>query len=338
MSDALELLLEHDELADLDVAQRRLAMRTILLAGSHTPDALEHVAAIVDGYGALDELMHDPAVTDVLVNGYDDVWVERAGILERTDVSFASPTDLEATIERLMTRGGGRVDPARPIADVVLPDGSRMHAVVPPLSPTGPKVSIRRFPRHALSLDALAKRGMFDRSVHEQLVDVVRSRRTIAISGGTGSGKTTLLNALLGEIPRTERVVTLEETAELRPACEHWVSLVTRPPNIEGKGAVTLPELFRATLRMRPDRIVVGEVRGAEALVALDAFSTGHPGSLVTVHARSARDVKERFVALASSKGRSEATLRACFEDAFDVIAHLERIGGRRRVVEVITT
>ena len=338
VTDAFELLLQHDELADFDVAERRLAMRTILLEGAHTPDAIEQVAAIVDGYGVLDRFMRDPSVTDVLVNRHDDIWVERDGILSRTDAVFASAEDLEATIERLMTRGGGRVDLSHPIADVVLPDGARMHAVIPPLSPTGPKISIRRFPRRPLSLEDLEARGMFDGTFRSELADAVRARRTIAISGGTGSGKTTLLNALLGEVPPTERVVTLEETPELRPKCAHWVSLVARPANIEGTGAVALPELFKATLRMRPDRIVVGEVRGVEALVALDAFSTGHPGSLVTVHARSALDVKDRFVALAAANGLSEATLRSRFEDAFDLVVHLERADGRRRVGRVLTT
>ena len=336
LTSALEIVLEHDELADLDEASRRLAMRSLLIAGGEPIDAIDRVAAVVDGYGALDGLMRDPRVTDILVNSFDDVWAERAGVLAPTDARFSSPDDLLQTIERLVSRGGGRVDAARPIADVALPDGSRMHVVLPPLSPGGPKVSIRRFPRDPMTLDDLEAMGMFDPDIRCRLVEAVLQRRTVAISGGTGSGKTTLLNALLGEVPPSERLVTIEETPELRPACPHWVSLVSRPANVEGAGVVTLADLLRATLRMRPDRIVVGEVRGPEALVALDAFSTGHPGSLVTVHARSANDVKERMVSLAATGRLSEATLRARFEDAFDLIVHVERSGGRRRVTEVL--
>ena len=337
VSDALELILEHDELAELDVAARRLAMRALLIENGKTAVSVDDVAAVVDGYGALDGLMNDPAVTDILVNGPREVWVERRGSLERTDVGFMSSEDLSATIERLIARGGGRVDASRPIADVTLPDGSRMHVVVPPLSPTGPKIAIRRFPPHPLSLADLERREMFDAGVRATLEEAVRERATIAISGGTGSGKTTLLNALLGEIPSSQRLVTLEETPELRPPCAHWVSLVARPANIEGAGEVTLADLFRATLRMRPDRVVVGEVRGPEVAVALDAFSTGHPGSMVTVHARSAADVVERFVALGAGTGISETTLRTRARDAFDLIVHIERRGGSRRIAELLT-
>jgi pilus assembly protein CpaF len=312
-------------------------MRSLLIQEGRTSVEVRDVAALVDGYGAIDELMNDPAVTDILVNGVGDVWVERDGALGRTDVEFASEEDLAATIERLIARGGGRVDISRPIADVALPDGSRMHVVVPPLSPTGPKVAIRRFPRTPLSLDDLEQRDMFDAGVRSQLEAAVRERATIAISGGTGTGKTTLLNALLGEIPSSERLLTLEETPELRPTCAHWVPLVARPPNVEGKGEVTLVDLFRGALRMRPDRIVVGEVRGAEARVALDAFSTGHPGSLVTLHASSAADVVERFVALASASDVPDATLRTRVRDTFDLVVHIERAAGVRRVVELLS-
>ena len=339
VSEALELVLEHDELAELDEAARRLAMRSLLIGNGTSPRLVERIAAFVDGYGALDGLMRDETVTDILVNAPDEVWIERHGRLTRSEVTFSSSDELLCTIERLMSRGGGRVDTACPVADVALPNGARMHVVLPPLAPDGPKVSIRKFSSNPLSLDDLGQRGMFDDHTHGLLVDAVRARRTIAISGGTGAGKTTLLNALLSEVPPVERVVTIEETPELRPQCAHWVSLVARSPNVEGRGEVTLGDLFRATLRMRPDRIVVGEVRGAEALVALDAFSTGHPGSLVTVHARSAKEVPERFVGLAARGGRlSEATLRSRFNDAFDLIVHVVRCEGRRFVDEIEAT
>ena len=335
LNDALELILEHDELAELDAAQRRLAMRSLLIQEGRAPAQVRDVAAFVDGYGPIDDLMNDPAITDILVNGIRDVWIERYGTLQKTDVEFVSTEDLCATIERLVARGGGRVDVSRPIADVALPDGSRMHVVVPPLSPSGPKIAIRRFPQTPLSLEDLQRRDMFDAVVRERLETAVHDRATVAISGGTGTGKTTLLNALLGEIPSSERLLTLEETPELRPTCVHWVPLVARPPNVEGKGEVTLVDLFRGALRMRPDRIVVGEVRGAEARVALDAFSTGHPGSLVTLHASSAADVIERFVALASGAEVPDMTLRTRVRDAFDLVVHIERVAGVRRVVEL---
>lgn len=334
LNGALEAILDHHELADLDVAQRRLAIRSLLIENDRS-ELLGDIAAIIDGYGALDGLMNDPSVTDILVNGVDDVWVERDGRLTATDVRFRSLEDLELTIERLMSRGGGRVDSALPISDVALPDGSRMHVVLPPLSPTGPKISIRRFPREPISLEELEARGMLDASTRARLEDAIRDRATVAISGGTGSGKTTLLNAMLSLIADDERLVTLEETPELRPRCTHWVSLIARPPNVEGTGEVTLADLFRATLRMRPDRIVVGEVRGAEAVVALDAFSVGHPGSLVTIHARSAEGVADRFVGLAAASGLSERTLQRRVRDAFDLFVHLERDSGVRRVREI---
>lgn len=337
VSEALELVLEHDELADLDAAQRRLAIRQLLIGNGAPVAMVDDVAAVTDGYGVLDPLMRDPTVTDVLVNGPDDVWVERSGELMRSPVTFSSEEELRETIDRLVSRGGGRVDTARPIADVTLSDGSRMHAVLPPLAAGGAKVSIRRFPESPLSLEDLEETGMFDVTIGHRLREAVRARETVAISGGTGTGKTTLLNALLSKLDPTERLVTIEETSELRPGCAHWVSLTARPPNVEGNGEISAQDLFRAALRMRPDRIVVGEVRGPEALVALDALSTGHLGSMVTVHAGSARDVEHRFVSLAVAGSRlGEATLRSRFRDAFDLVVHLARDRGRRRVVEVL--
>lgn len=336
LSEALELVLENDQLAELDVAARRLALRALLIEHGKAPTLVSDLAALVDGYGAIDHLMRDETVTDILVNSVDDVWIERDGVLTKSDVRFSSESDLLDTIDRLIARGGGRVDSSRPIADVGLPEGSRMHVVLPPVSPNGPKVSIRRFPSTPMTLDDLERRGMFDGETREVLLGAVTDRSSIAISGGTGSGKTTLLNALLSEISTEERLITIEETPELNPRCAHRVPLVARPPNVEGAGEVSLGDLLRAALRMRPDRIVVGEVRGPEALVALDAFSTGHPGSMVTVHARSAADVADRMVSLASaSLSVSEETLRRRFADAFDLVVHVERSRGLRRVVEI---
>lgn len=337
-SEVVDLIMERDDLAELDPAARRLALRA-LLCEEMGPDAAvcaAELSDLIDGHGPLSDAMRDPAVTDILVNGPREVWIERAGCLERSDAAFADETALHAYVERVVSTSGGRVDMSRPVADARLPDGSRIHVVLPPLAPHGPIVSIRKFPSDAFTLDDLARLSMLSEPQMDALRDAVRDRRTIAISGGTGTGKTTLLNALLGEVPESERVVVIEETPELRPRCGHFVSLVARPPNVEGKGAVELRELLRASLRMRPDRIVVGEVRGPEALVALDAMSTGHEGSFVTVHARSASDVLDRLVALAmqgSVAGVSE--LRARFVRAFDLVVHLERVGGRRIVVAI---
>jgi pilus assembly protein CpaF len=224
------------------------------------------------------------------------------------------------------------------VADARLPDGSRMHVVLPPLAPAGPLVSIRRFPRRRFDLDALTTAGMLDQADADFLRSCVRNRISVAISGSTASGKTTLLNALLGVVDPGERIVLIEEIPELSPASGHVVSLVARFENVEGRGAVGLEALLRAALRMRPDRIVVGEVRGPEALVALGALSSGHEGSMVTVHAASATRVVERMVALAlqGPSGAGEASLRRQFEDAFGAVVHLERTAEGRRVAEIM--
>ena len=337
-SDVVDLVMERDDLAELDPAERRLALRS-LLCEEMGPDAAmcaAELSDLIDGHGPLSEAMRDPDVTDILVNGPREVWIERSGSLQRSEAAFADDTALHAYVERVVSASGGRVDMSRPVADARLPDGSRIHVVLPPLAPQGPLVSIRKFPSEGFTLDDLVRLAMLSGSQMDALRQAVDDRRTIAISGGTGTGKTTLLNALLGEVPATERVVVIEETPELRPRCEHFVSLVARPPNVEGKGAVELRELLRASLRMRPARIVVGEVRGPEALVALDAMSTGHEGSFVTVHARSASDVLDRLVALAmQGTGIGASDLRTRFVRAFDLVVHLERVGGRRVVVAI---
>jgi pilus assembly protein CpaF len=333
---ALDLVYEHDELALLDAAERRLAVRSLLRETGGGPDLVDEVAAMIDGYGPLTCFMTDPGVTDILVNGPNEIWIERNGRLEATDTTFYDEDSLLRLIRRLVSENGGRVDPARPVADVRLRDGSRMHVVLPPLSPRGPSVSIRRFATR-YGLDALVERGMFDETTAARFRRFIEERRTIAISGQTGSGKTTLMNALLSLIDERERVVLIEESSELNPSAPHVVSLLTRPPNVEGAGAVGLEDLFRAALRMRPDRIVVGEVRGREARVALDAMSTGHPGSLVTLHASSARSVRDRFASLAAadSLGAIDHFSRL-FDIAFDVVVQLSRSRGLRRVTEVL--
>jgi pilus assembly protein CpaF len=334
----LEAVYAHDELAELDPAQRRLALRSVVTEAGGAKSSVAEIADTIDGFGPLTRLLADDSVTDVLVNGPTEVWVERAGSLERTDVAFSVADRLGALVERLVGDAGGRVDASEPVASVRLADGSRVHAVLPPVAPRGPLLSIRRHPVRALELEDLVQRGTLGPADARRLADAVRARRNIAVSGATGTGKTTLLNALLACIAPGERLVTIEETPELRPACEHVVSLVARSMNIDARGAVGLERLAREALRMRPDRIVVGEVRGPEARVALEAMSTGHEGSMVTLHARSASETAKRMarLALQGSAGQPEASILAEVANALDVIVFLRRDqGGGRRVAEI---
>lgn len=335
----LDLILARPDLADLDPAQRRVAIHA-LVRDARVPDARRvalDLSDYVDGFGVLTPLMADPLVTDVLVNGPFDIWIERDGELEHTPVSFADAAELEGLVRMLLGRAGRSVDLSRPIGDARLADGARMHVVLPPVAPGGPLVSIRRFPTNVMDLDDLRGAGMMDDGVHRDLCAAVAARKNLVIAGATGAGKTTLMNALLARVSPHERVVTIEETPELRPANTHAVSLVAREPNVEGVGEVDLTQLLRAALRMRPDRIVVGEVRGAEALVALSALSTGHDGSMVTVHARSFSEVAARLVWLALQSGAapSERALEAAVRHAFDLVVFVARVKGKRTVTAV---
>lgn len=330
-------VLARTELAELDPAARRLALRAIVSESVEPADigpTVSSLANAIDGLGPLSEAMTDPRVTDVLVNGHAEVWVDRDATLELTKIRFDNEADLRRLIERIVGEAGGHVDVSHPIADARLSDGSRVHVVLPPVSPGGPLVSIRRWPSMPYSLEDLVAGEMLAGVDAERLRTAVLNRATLAISGSTGSGKTTLLNALLGCIGPEERIVTIEETAELRPRCPHCVSLLAREANIEGRGEVTLFDLVRTSLRMRPDRLIVGEVRGAEMCAALAALSTGHPGSMLTVHARSAGDAIERMVMLARSgdPGGNEHWLRRRIQSAFDYIVHIDKSGGRRAV------
>lgn len=338
--DLLQLVAGHEGLAELDPAARRLALRSVVAPASEpgsVGDVVGRLSDWIDGFGPLSPLMSDD-VTDVLVNGPNEVWVERAGCLERTSVSFTDRSELMDLIERLLGMSGARADAAHAIADARLRDGSRLHVVLPPLSGTDPLLSIRRFPATALSLEALEGLGFMTAGERSLLTEAVTQKRTIAIGGATGTGKTTLANALLGCVGSDQRVVVIEETPELVPVCPHWVSLVTRPPNIEGKGAVDQATLLRAALRMRPDRIVVGEVRGPEALVALQAMATGHEGSMVTVHSRSVEDIPDRLVDLATMADRapSEDSLRRRVDVAIQLTVQLARVDRRRRVIGIV--
>lgn len=334
-TELVDLLLANEHVADLDPAARRLAFREMVKEAlpDAAGDAVAHLSDYVDGYGPITALMNAPDVTDVLINGPKDVWVEQSGALVRTEVVFTDADDLWNFVERWMAQAGERIDYERPIADGKLPDGSRMHVVLPPIAPY-PVVSIRRFPPRAFRLEELVAFGMLSSDLAAELAEMVANRRSLLIGGATGTGKTTLLNSLLQKVDPGERIVILEETQELRPACPHVVSLLTRGDNIEGRGAVDLSDLVRAALRMRPDRVIVGEVRGPEALIALDATLTGHAGSMVTVHCNSADEALERLVslALAAAPNRNEDSLRSLARRAFDSIVFLERSNGVRRV------
>jgi pilus assembly protein CpaF len=330
----LEKIREHGSLADLDPAARRLALRE-LVTRSETSFDLKQVADWIDGYGPLTDLMEDPTVTDILVNGPDDVWVERDGVLVKTDLGFGDHETLLAFVDRIFGAAGIRLDALSPIADARLPDGSRLHAVLEPVAQRSCVVSIRRFPRR-WSLAELQLQRMFDEADRRRLEEFVQSRRSIVVAGATGSGKTTLVNALLAFVGRDERVILIEETPELSPAHPHWVSLVTRPANLEGLGAIESAELLRAALRMRPDRIIIGEVRGPEASVALSGLRTGHPGSMLTVHAAGSDSALDRLSELAARGWDApQEALRFDWRRAVDVIVHVERAGGRRRVSSI---
>jgi pilus assembly protein CpaF len=314
-------------------AERRLRLAT--------PDrASQLVGAVVDqvlGLGPLEGLLRDPEVTDVLVNGPQEIWVDRNGELSRADVSFESSESLLAAVERVIAPLGLRIDRSSPMVDARLPDGSRLHAVTPPASVGHPVVAIRRFTQAVTSLESLVGLGAATERQVAVLADAVRSRKTIIVSGGTGAGKTTLLNLLGSLIPDHERVVTIEDAAELRlPG--HVVRLEAHPPNSEGAGEITIRSLLRSALRLRPDRIIVGEVRGPEALDLVWALNTGHRGSLSTVHANSPQEALWRLETLALSAGdTSEKSVRRQLYAAIDHIVQIERIGRQRRIRQVCT-
>jgi pilus assembly protein CpaF len=336
-----ELAETRPELSDLDPAERRLALRRHLaemVPGCDVVTAVAQVSEWIDGFGPLTPLMEEDGVTDVLVNGPDEVWVERRGCLQRTERTFQSARQMLDLIERLLGRAGVRVDAQHPIGDARLADGSRIHVVLPPLSGDQPLISIRRFPKEPFTLAQLVRRGFLTEAQFGCLAEAVRRRRSIAVGGGTGSGKTTLVNALLGCVPFDERVIVIEETPELRRACEHWISLLARAANIEGEGAVDQSALLRAALRMRPDRIVIGEVRGGEAAVALQAMATGHEGSMLTVHAGSAPEIAHRLLdlALMSESAPSESALRRRIASAIDIYVHVQRTGATRAVADIV--
>jgi pilus assembly protein CpaF len=297
------------------------------------------VRAVTDeltGLGPLAPLLADPTVTDVLVNGPEEVWVDRQGRLERTAVRLPSSSDLAALVQRVVAPLGLRVDEARPWVDARLPGGQRFHAVLPPIAPDGPLVTIRTFSRRRLGLRDLIEGGTLDATTGRLLEAMVAAGVATAISGATGSGKTTILNVLGAAIPSTDRVVVVEDAAELQLPGPHVVRLEARPPNVEGRGEVPLRELVRNALRMRPDRIVVGEVRGAEALDLLQAANTGHRGLLTTLHAGGPDEIPARLEAMAlAAPGAVLDVVRRLIAGGLGAAVHLERGPRGRRVTAV---
>jgi pilus assembly protein CpaF len=301
------------------------------LVGEITDDVL--------GHGPLERLLNDDTITEIMVNGPYDVWIERNGTLHRSSIRFQDESQLRRIINKMVAQVGRRIDESQPMVDARMPDGSRVNAVIPPLSLTGPLVTIRRFGTDRLTLDDLIRIGTLTPETAELLGRAVEARLNMLISGGTGAGKTTLLNALSAAIPDTERIVTIEDAAELKLVQRHVLRLECRPRNIEGTGEVTIRDLVRNSLRMRPDRIVVGEVRGAEALDMLQALNTGHDGSLSTLHANSPRDALARVETMVLMAGY-DLPLRAIRQQivsALDVVIHLERMHDGTRKVTSIT-
>jgi len=288
------------------------------------------------GAGPLEPLLAEPEVTDVLVNGPDEVWVDRGVGLERTGVRFKDAAAVRRLAQRLATSAGRRLDDARPWVDARLPDGTRLHAVLPPVVVGAPCLSLRVVRTRAFTLDELIAAGSMDPATASVLRAVLDARLSFVVSGGTGCGKTTLLSCLLGLVAPGERIVLAEDSAELRPRHPHVVRLETRPANQEGMGLVTLRDLVRQALRMRPDRLVVGEVRGPEVTDLLAALNTGHEGGCGTVHANAAGDVPARLEALGSTAGLDRAALHSQLAAALSVVVHLARDrSGRRRVAEI---
>ncbi|MDZ4177892.1 MAG: CpaF family protein [Coriobacteriia bacterium] len=322
--------------------ERRLAE---LLAEESTPlSSVERRQVITDvidnilGYGPIQEFLDDPEITEVMVNNPATIYIERFGKIYLTGRRFIDEAHLLRIIDKIVARVGRRIDESSPMVDARLPDGSRVNAVVHPLAINGPMLTVRKFSREPFTVDDLVRFGTLSPATAEFLSACVRGKLNLLISGGTGTGKTTLLNVVSSYVPDGERIVTIEDAAELRLSQEHVLRLESRPPNIEGKGQVTIRDLVRNSLRMRPDRIIVGEVRGAETLDMLQAMNTGHEGSLSTVHANSPRDALARLETMVLMAGLDlpVRAIREQVSSALDVLVHLSRLSdGTRRVTQI---
>ena len=326
----------HAEVSRL--AESVLAQEAMPLSSSERERLVNDVQHELFGLGPLEPLLADPTISDILVNSHSTIYVERRGKLEVTNVAFKDDEHLMRVIERIVSSVGRRIDESSPMVDARLRDGSRVNAIIPPLSIDGPVLSIRRFGTEPLRMNSLIENKALTRDIADMLQMCVSARLNVLISGGTGAGKTTLLNALSAYIPEDQRIVTIEDSAELQLQQPHVVRLETRPPNIEGKGEVTQRDLVRNALRMRPDRIVIGEVRGGEAIDMLQAMNTGHDGSLTTVHANTPRDALARLETMIQMTGMrlSDRAMRQQVASALDLVVQVARLSdGTRRVTSI---
>jgi len=344
-------LIERLDFSNIDMIERDLLSREIsrivenLIIEEDVPlSTAERESLIVDilhetfGLGPIEPLLFDPDISDILVNRYNQVYIEKFGKLQKVDLNFRDDNHLLQIIDRIVSKIGRRVDESSPYVDARLPDGSRVNAIIPPLALDGPVLSIRRFGIDPLKMSDILAFGTLTQNMAKILEGLVKSRLNVLISGGTGTGKTTLLNILSEYIPGDERIITIEDSAELQMKQEHVVRLETRPPNIEGRGQVTQRDLVRNSLRMRPDRIIVGEVRGGEALDMLQAMNTGHDGSLSTLHANTARDALARLETMVLMAGMDlpERAIREQISSAIHVVVHLSRMAdGSRKIVNI---
>jgi pilus assembly protein CpaF len=328
-----------------DIADQVYRAVTQELALDRTPltreERREIVRQLTDdilGYGPIDALLRDDSVTEVMVNGFDHVYVERRGKIERSDVRFVDDSHVMRIIDKIVSQVGRRVDEASPMVDARLPDGSRVNAIIPPLALNGPTMTIRKFSRDPYTINDLITFGTLTARAAQFLAAAVKGKLNILVSGGTGTGKTTTLNAMSAFIPGDERIVTIEDAAELQLQQDHVITLESRPSNIEGSGEIRIRELVRNALRMRPDRIIVGEVRGAETLDMLQAMNTGHEGSLTTIHANSPRDALSRLETLVMTAGVElpHRAIREQIASAFDLLVQIQRlVDGSRRITHI---
>ena len=326
----------HAEVSRL--AEAVLAQEAMPLSVSERERLVNDVQHELFGLGPLEPLLKDPTISDILVNSHKTIYIERRGKIERTNVQFKDDEHLMRVIERIVSSVGRRIDESSPMVDARLQDGSRVNAIIPPLSIDGPVVSIRRFGSDPLKMSMLIDYKALTKDIADMLQMVVTARLNILISGGTGAGKTTLLNALSAYIPENERIVTIEDSADLQLQQPHVVRLETRPPNIEGRGEVTHRDLVKNALRMRPDRIVIGEVRGGEAIDMLQAMNTGHDGSLTTVHANTPRDALARLETMIQMTGMrlSDRAMRQQIASALNMVVQVARMSdGSRRVTSI---
>jgi pilus assembly protein CpaF len=320
------------------LAESVLATEALPLSAVERERLVGEVRHELFGLGPLEPLLNDPTISDILVNTHNRIYIERGGRLETTNVAFKDDEHLMRVIERIVSSVGRRIDESSPMVDARLADGSRVNAIIPPLSIDGPVLSIRRFGSEPLRMDALIENRALTREIAEMLEMCVKARLNVLISGGTGAGKTTLLNALSAFIPEDQRIVTIEDSAELQLQQPHVVRLETRPPNIEGRGEVTQRDLVKNALRMRPDRIVIGEVRGGESIDMLQAMNTGHDGSLTTIHANTPRDALARLETMIQMTGMrlSDRAMRQQVASAIQLVVQVARLSdGTRRITSI---